>query len=144
MVMHALILAVAITIQSPTRLVDLDFMSAVESWVAATPPEPFLSLIEHLGSDCYTCREIASRKLQAACTGDGARWLFWGRRHRDLEVRVRANAILRRVSRCEICGGSGKSSNGHHSMRIGDDWIWTDACGDCMGTGTLWPWSMWD
>ncbi len=36
------------------------------------------------------------------------RWLFWGRRHPDPEVRLRSNAILRRLNPCSTCKGTGQ------------------------------------
>jgi hypothetical protein len=122
--------------QMPPTLADLEFTMAVEESVMAepgtAPPEPFTALIDRLGSDCFQCREIATRKLQSVSRFK-QQWLFWGRRHRDPEVRLRANAIIRRINPCSSCGGSGESR--HYPGY---------PCWDCQGFRTLWLWSMWD
>ena len=116
---------------------DLEFVRGVEEFVIAAepgrrPPEPYRGLIERMGSDKWREREDASKGLQAASAMD-QRWLFWGRCHPDPEVRLRSNAILRRLSPCSTCKGSGNSKN----------WdLWP--CWDCQGTATAWPRSMWD
>jgi hypothetical protein len=121
----------------PTRD-DLEFMRAVEESVmvmaepGTTPPEPYKGLIERLGSDCYRCREIASRKLKAV-SWFNYQWLFWGRKHRDPEIRLRSNSILRRINPCPSCSGSGASR--HYRE---------DPCWDCHGFGSVWLWSAWD
>ena len=136
------ILAVALAVQfSPSANEaargDLEFVRGVEEFVIAAepgrrPPEPYRGLIERLGDSCWREREAASRGLQAASAVD-QRWLFWGRCHPDPEVRLRANAILRRLNPCSTCKGTGNSKN----------WdLWP--CWDCQGTATAWPWSMWD
>lgn len=118
------------------RLADLEFLMAVEETVIAEPgtaaPEPYRGLIERLGSDCYHCREIASRRLKEASYFD-PRWLFWGRHSRDPEVRLRSNTIIRRLNPCPSCGGSGASR--HYRE---------DPCWDCQGIGSVWCWSAWD
>jgi hypothetical protein len=116
---------------------DLEFIRGVEEFVlSAEPdrglPEPYRGLIERLGDPSWCERNAATRRLQAASAVD-QRWLFWGRRHRDPEVRLRANAILRRLNPCSTCKGSGNSKNWE---------LWP--CWDCEGTTTAWPWSMWD
>ncbi len=122
--------------QTPPFLADLEFAMAVEESVmgepGARPPEPYKGLIERLGSDCFQCREITSQKLLRASRFD-QRWLFWGRKHRDPEVRLRANAILRRINPCSSCGGSGESR--HYTGY---------PCWDCQGWRTIWLWSAWD
>ena len=95
-------------------------------------PSPIRGLIERLGDSSWREREAASRQLQAEAMSD-QRWLFWGRRHPDLEVRLRSNAILRRLNPCSTCKGTGQSKNW-------DAW----PCWDCNGTAAAWPWSMWD
>ena len=116
---------------------DLEFVRGVEEFVIAAepgkvPPEPYRGLIERLGNPSWREREAASKGLQAASAVD-QRWLFWGRRHPDPEVRLRSNAILRRLNPCQTCRGTGQSKN----------WdLWP--CWDCQGTTTAWPWSMWD
>jgi hypothetical protein len=116
---------------------DLEFVRGVEEFVIAAapgrrPPEPYRELIERLGDPSWPEREAASRELCATSAYD-QRWLFWGRLHRDLEVRVRCNAILRRLNPCPACHGAGNSKNWE---------LWP--CWDCQGTATAWPWSMWD
>jgi hypothetical protein len=116
---------------------DLEFVRGVEEFVIAAepgrrPPEPYRGLIERLGSDKWREREDASKGLQAVSAMD-QRWLFWGRCHPEPEVRLRSNAILRRLNPCSTCKGTGNSKN----------WdLWP--CWDCQGTATAWPWSMWD
>jgi len=121
---------------APPTLADLDFAMAVEEAVMAVPgtaaPAPYQSLIERLGSSCYQCRENASRRLQAVSRYD-QRWLFWGRKHPDPEVRLRSNAILRRINPCPSCGGCGESRNYRGYP-----------CWDCQGLGSVWPRSIWD
>jgi hypothetical protein len=116
---------------------DLEFARGVEEFVIAaapggSPPEPYRGLIDRLGDSSWRERDAASRQLQAASMTD-QRWLFWGRRHLDLEVRLRSNAILRRLNPCSTCKGTGQSKNW-------DAW----PCWDCNGHATAWPWSMWD
>jgi hypothetical protein len=116
---------------------DLEFVRGVEEFVIAAepgrrPPEPYRGLIERLGAPSWREREAASGGLQEASALD-QRWLFWGRRHRDPEVRLRSNAILRRLNPCSTCKGAGNSKNWE---------LWP--CSDCQGTATAWPWSMWD
>lgn len=116
---------------------DLTFARAVEEFVIASgpdrgPPEPYRGLIERLGAPSWHDREAASAALRGASAAD-PRWLFWGRHHPDLEVRLRSNTILRRLYPCPACKGDGSSKN----------WgLWP--CWDCQGTATAWPWSIWD
>jgi hypothetical protein len=105
----------ALGLTAVDRRADLVMAAAVEAFVAELPgariPEPFPSAIEDLGADCYGCRERASKRLAAMVTAEGGcatRWLFWGRRHRDPEVRLRCNAILQNLTRCADCGGRGE------------------------------------
>ena len=129
-------LVLAMWLGWPPTLADLEFTMAVEESVMAEPgtalPEPFKGLIERLGDPCYHCREIASQKFQAASRFD-QRWLFWGRKHRDPEVRLRSNSILRRINPCSSCEGSGES---RHYQGY--------PCWDCQGLRTVWLWSIWD
>jgi hypothetical protein len=136
------ILAVSLAAQFSTSadqaaLGDLAFVRGVEEFVLAAepgrrPPEPYRGLIERLGDPLWREREAASKGLQAVSAVD-QRWLFWGRRHADPEVRLRSNAILRRLNPCPTCKGAGNSKNWE---------LWP--CSDCQGTATAWPWSMWD
>lgn len=91
---------------------DLDFRFAVEEFVIAASatrraPEPYGSLIAGCGLPCFTCRQIYARKLTKLSLYSDDRWLFWATKHRDPEVRMRANAILRRIHICWRCLGSG-------------------------------------
>ena len=130
-----LILALALLAQSPT-IEDLDFTRAVEESVMAatdeSPPDPFRMLIRTLGSEDYRCREAASRLLEAA-SKDDQRWLFWGRKYRDPEIRLRCNSIIRRLNPCPSCNGTGISKYNDAS-----------GCWDCAGWKTIWLWSPWD
>lgn len=119
---------------------DLTFAAAVESFVVAAkpgakPPEPYLSMIERMGGGCWSCREGATRRLERTVKASMAdqRWLFWGRRHLDLEVRLRSNSILFRLNPCSTCKGTRQSKNW-------DAW----PCWDCNGSGTAWPYTIWD
>ena len=129
-------LVLAMWLGWPTTLDDLEFTMAVEESVmaepATAPPDPYKVLIERLGEPCYHCREIVSREFQAASRFD-QRWLFWGRKHRDPEVRLRSNSILCRINPCSSCGGSGESR--HYPGY---------PCWDCQGLRTIWLWSFWD
>jgi hypothetical protein len=120
---------------------DVMLMAAVEETVERwcpghRPPEPYRTLIEHLGAECYKCRELASRRLRNASTDGSVRWLFWARRHRDPEVRVRANNILRELTRCGECGGGGICRM-HKPVAGGDP------DGPCVNCGR-WAWSHFD
>jgi hypothetical protein len=130
------ILVLAIWLGWPPTLDDLEFTMAVEESVMAepgtAPPELYKGLIERLGDPCYHCREIATRKFQTASRFD-QRWLFWGRKHPDPEVRMRSNSILRRINPCSSCGGTGESR--HYPGY---------SCWDCQGLRTVWLWSIWD
>jgi hypothetical protein len=136
------ILAVSLAAQFSTAadqvaLGDLTFVRGVEEFVIAAepgrrPPEPYRGLIERLGDPSWREREAASKGLQEVSAVDH-RWLFWGRRHADPEVRLRSNTILRRLNPCPTCKGAGNSKNWE---------LWP--CSDCQGTATAWPWSMWD
>ena len=136
------ILAVSLAVQySPSAdlpaFADLAFVRGVEEFVITAepgwrPPEPYRGLIERLGGSSWREREAASKGLQEVSAVD-QRWLFWARRHADPEVRLRSNAILRRLNRCPTCSGSGNSKSWE---------LWP--CSDCQGTATAWPWSMWD
>jgi hypothetical protein len=134
---------------------DLVCAAAVEDFVRSTvptarAPEPFRTLIFHLGAECYTCRELAGRKLRAAAAAD-RRWLFWGRSEPDPEIRLRCNNLLRDLSRCPECGGSGICRL--HRTAPGADpegaclncgqWAWSHFeqrrdCGACGGEGFAW------
>jgi hypothetical protein len=126
------------------RVADVEFAMAVEESVMSipgtAPPEPYKGLIRRLGAHCYRCREIASKKLLAASGGDH-RWLLWGRKDADLEVRLRCNNLLKKLVKCPQCGGAGKTRQGRWNDRNDG---WTDECSLCVGKGTSWKWSIWD
>jgi hypothetical protein len=116
--------------------IDLGFTGAVEDFVRtsrpwAKPPKAIADDIEALGHWKWFERDAASKRLEALPPGD-QRWLFWGRRNRDPEIRLRANGIIRRLNLCTNCKGIG---------RFDEEW-YTRECWDCHGFGTLWPWSM--
>jgi hypothetical protein len=93
------------------RRADLVMQAAVEDFVRTAvpksrPPQPFRSMIDQVGGDCYGCRNRAAKRLRAASAAD-PRWLFWGRHHRDPEIRLRCNNMLRAMTRCQYCDGTG-------------------------------------
>ena len=128
-------------------------MLAVEDFCGkrngARPPAPFGRMIEDLGGDCFGCRQRASKRL-AAASRDDQRWLFWGRRHRDPEIRFRCNDLLWRLNRCPDCTGDGvclsyrptrPDSDG--PCRVCGRWAWShpeerNACLSCGGIGSAW------
>jgi len=171
------------------RRADLEFTDAVENFVraaepTAVPPEPFRSLIAGLGAECYTCRELAGRRLAGKISASGGvgvtaarrdsfgarrdpdaeiprksavqlpgpaiRWLLWARHDRDPEIRLRCNNLLRDLTRCEQCGGTGFC----REFRTGDPnqngpcqncghWGWEHPecraeCWACGGDGSGW------
>lgn len=112
----------------------LEFDMAVEEWALAPVPADLSAMADRLGSDRYRDREAASRALERRFRDrpEEARWLFRMRQHRDLEVRVRADAILKRLNPCRTCKGDGISKN------------WPEyACSECNGTGRAWLRSIW-
>jgi len=122
---------------------DLAFERAVEETaMAAEPttaiPVPYRGLVERLGSSCWSCREGASRRLLVALKANpgDARWLYWGGRHRDLEVRLRCATLIRRLHPCPTCAGTTLLHDKWDGSPIG--------CWDCSGSGSAIAWSMWD
>jgi hypothetical protein len=136
------------------RRADLVLQAAVEEFVrrqpGARPPEPYRSLIRQLGTDCYGCRERASKRLAAACsTPYGFRWLFWGRLDHDAEIRLRCNVILRQLARCDDCSATGlcrfyrPDTSGTGPCSVCGRWIWShpeqaNPCLSCGGYGSAW------
>jgi len=117
------------------RRADLEFTDAVESFVRAArpraePPEPYRSLLRDLGGPCYRCRDRATARLRESSAGD-TRWLLWGRHDRDPEIRLRCNNLLRDLTRCDQCGGSGYC----REFRTGDP----NQNGPCQNCGH-WGW----
>lgn len=137
-----LALAAAIAIQMPPEdfawiRADLAAAWATEEFVLsarphANPPEPFRGLMVRMGNPGWRTRDAASKEM-ASASRDDQRWLFWGRHHRDPEVRLRCNAIIRRLNPCPTCKGTGASKNW-------DAW----PCWDCGGTRTCWTYAAFD
>jgi hypothetical protein len=134
---------------------DLMCAAAVEDFVraacpAAGPPQVYHKLIDNLGAECFTCREIAGRRLREACSGGDLRWLFWGRRSADAEIRLRSNNLLRDLTRCPDCGGGGicrmfRNDRGHAEGECTNcgQWAWSHGdypreCRACGGDGFAW------
>lgn len=139
---------------------DLDFMRAQEESVMAMLPHPIrldagmpahvAELIRLLGDPCHRCRERAQTELEAL-SRDDPRWLFWGIRARDLEIRRRCGSVLSRCGPvCWRCRGAGRCAGELFggSMRwcpICDGYHPTDRqrtegglCATCAGTGRSW------
>jgi hypothetical protein len=90
---------------------DLRFMDAQEAFVikakpGMTPPPPFYQMIERLGRTCHDCRERATDDL-GAIGPESIRWLMWGRRHNDPEIRMRCESALAKATMCQWCRGTG-------------------------------------
>ena len=118
---------------------------------ARQPPEPYRQLLCDLGADKWRARQAASRQLELVCLISGdLRWLFWARRYRDPEIRLRSNNVLRKVSCCPECGGFGfcttllpREDNQEMCRRCNRVKWWHDiddapACTECGGAGSLW------
>lgn len=114
---------------------DIAFERAVEDFAGADAPEPYRSIFRRMGDRSWAARESASADALAAIEASPAdrRWLFAGMRSRDPEVRVRCNAVGRRLDRCPSCNGDGSSRN------------WSEwPCYDCAGSGSPWPFTPFD
>jgi len=120
---------------------DLEFQDAVEQFVRLSrpghvPPVPYRAHLAQLGDPCYRCRDRAAAMLAELCRDDNLRWLMWGRHSVDPEVRLRCNNLLRDLTRCGMCGGSGLC----REFRGPDPGAnWPDGGGACTNCG-LWPW----
>lgn len=152
--MTALLLAAVLLTAGPSRA-DLEFIDAVEQFVRtsrprAEPPEPYRSMLGRLGDRCWRCRERATLDLRAASVGD-PRWLLWARHDSDPEVRLRANNLLRDLTRCGPCRGSGLCREFVQRPDRPDDpncfncgsWGWNhgedpQTCRACDGHGAAW------
>jgi len=152
--MTALLLTAALLTAGPCRA-DLEFTDAVEQFVRterprAEPPEPFRSYLVQLGDQCYRCRDRAAAELRAASAAD-PRWLMWGRHDRDPEIRLRCNNLLRELTRCGLCRGSGCCRSFVERPDRPDDpqcwncgaWGWNHGeepavCRSCDGAGAAW------
>lgn len=131
------------------------------------PPEPYASLIEALGARSWKAREATATSLRKALEADpaGWRWLVWGRRHRDPQIQLSSNTVLRqafacatcnapggsRDHQCDACDGTGRTTSGSSVCRrcrgrgVAENTDWdTGPCWTCGGHGTLWPLGPWD
>lgn len=132
-------LALSLWLGDQPKLADLEFTMAVEESVmserdsSAIPPEPYAGLIAKLGARHWRDRNAASSELFRLSVVGSRQWLWWGRRDRDPEVRLRSNTIIRRMNPCLSCGGTGISR--HYRE---------DTCFDCAGVGSIWGWTAWD
>ncbi len=139
----------------PSRA-DLELVNAVEDFVRAAvptaqPPEPYQHLIVGLGADRFTCRERAGGQLRLAGDTEAIRWLLWGRHDLDPEIRLRSNNLLRDLTRCDMCRGSGlcRVFRGFEGADNGlcqncGLWGWNHGdqpgpCRPCGGIGSAWP-----
>lgn len=100
--------------QPPVPATDLEFACAVEETVRgflphSKAPDPWPDIFRRMGSPSYRERQDASQDAMVQITGEpaDARWLWWGRRDRDIEVAVRCNALVRRINPCRECKGMG-------------------------------------
>jgi hypothetical protein len=115
-----------------TKHHDITFMCSVEQSIARehgkAPPEPFASLIEELGSECYVLRESSYDRLVKA-SAKNPRWLFWGLLHRDVEVRLYCNKALWQLSECSTCRGTGECEFDSEWDPWTEDWAtWCRSC----------------
>ena len=126
-------LALAVVLAPP----DPAFVAAQEEFVVDATPlasplrgltplfgEDVHGLVGMLGCVHHYCREVATRLIEAE--GESfVRPLVWASRHRDPEVRHRAEGLLRRLipgpPPCQSCRGLG----------ILNDW----ECSSCHGSG---------
>lgn len=139
--LEAVLEAVSIAKAWPTRG-DLEMIRATEDFVRATPgaapPEPFRTFIRMAGAPCYSCRQIASKRLQRA-SGHDPRWLFWGMRDRDPERRLRCYNVLIRLYPCPACGGAGRAASPHEVFDHETERFYEDPrCPSCYGTRGVW------
>lgn len=93
-----------------TKANDVAFMAAVEQSIQlepkTKPPQPFAGDIELLGDAQYKVRNDAYNRLLKA-SQKNPRWLFWGLKHSDIEVRLWCNKALWSLSECYGCRGTG-------------------------------------
>lgn len=132
---------------------DLALINAVEDFVIeqeseAPIPRQWLGIAQELACDQYATRQHGSGRLLARSILD-PRGAIWLRRSRSPEVRLRANAVLLRISgECRACEGMGQEAQ--HAMEEPDKTIcrvchqstfWgrcPGECRDCHGTGRNW------
>lgn len=146
--MTHLLLAIALLAQAPETTLpptaaeiarlDLGFCYAVEDSIAREPgtnvPAAYAGLIDLLGCDSYRGRVDATTRLESAVRRDPSalRWVFWGRRDKDPEIRVRCNAILRRATATPPCS------------TCKDGLFYDGKCWVCRGLKSLWTYGPWD
>ena len=119
----------------PPQSADWAFLDAQESFVVEcvgldaavrSLPVKHRAWLEQLGSHDYQVRENGSVELTRACA---VRASLLGARSRDPEVWLRSRNVLRRLSVCVQCAGSG-----------GREEAWGGArCMACRGVGHYWP-----
>lgn len=142
---EAILLYVALQATAPKATIDdMVFVMATEDVVRSEHPgaipEPYKGLIAKTGDPCWRCRELATRRLLRASKQDW-RWLFWGSKHEDGEIRLRCNRLLREMTLCPECEGTGSVSIGHWDEVSGD---WTHKCRVCKGRRSAWAFTIWD
>src|SRR5262249_11488751 len=109
--MTAVLFALSAGTLAGTDTAELEFTHAVERFVMTAepdrrPPEPWRTLLEDLGNDCWRYRDAAQKRIERTARAD-PRWLFWGRYDFDPEIRLRSNRALKRLFICRTCGGAG-------------------------------------
>jgi hypothetical protein len=160
--MLSLLIVALLADPPPLSRADLAFSRAVEDSIRALPPEAVQAIILDLGSECYFSRESAERKLLRYAQAEGGgfdeaqpwRWLWWGLRQRDLEIRLRCLSVLRRITPCPVCGGNPYCRE--FRAAPGQDWKcrvcgrseWMHEeyapCEACQGVGSVWDGTIWD
>jgi len=105
---------------------------------------------DSFGARVSTVSVEIPQKSAVRFPGPAIRWLMWGRHDRDPEIRLRANNLLRDLTRCDQCGGTGVCLI-YHSDEPGRDgpcrncghWGWEHPecraqCFACSGFGSGW------
>lgn len=109
---------------------DLEFVMATEDFTSQGHklPKEISDLLTQMDNNSYICRDAATAKLKKIVASTGRnQYLFWGRKHASLEVRIRCNRLLRELNLCPSCKGSGKNKRDE-----------TDPCWNCQGLGSIW------
>ena len=124
----------------PAPVADWAFVEAQESFVVESVgmesavrslPQQSRTLLAGLGADDWRHREWAARELQRS---RDVRACLLGQRLGDPEIRLRCRNVLRRLSGCPQCNGTG-----------GRQETWGLAtCGYCRGVGHFWPSDDWE
>lgn len=161
--MHeALFVAFALAIQAHPTANDRAFQYAQESFVMSAvprmrPPADVMDIINLAGADDYCARETASKWLRKV----DARWLMYGIRGPDLEIRLRCNRVLQWQSVCPACIGSGlcqykpkdadrpdgecvNCGRWSFSHGAGQTFEYAALCKVCHGTANSWPYSIFE